>query len=287
MSLIIQPKQRLLILLAICPISILVSGFHGNTDPLMIFLILLSIYFLERRKWLYAAAVALGLAGCIKIAAIVLAPAFLFYLETFRRRAIFALAASVTFVLLSAPYLLQDPGIVFHNVFGYRSIEGIWGLPRLARALEVITRHPGYVAEVAGIERVMTAVLITGTMLLLSRRTVSLYGRCAISMFLFLCLTPGFGVQYLAWIVPFALFFGEAWTIAVYASSGLFLFLVYNYWSQAFPWYYADSLKLGGWPPRLIPFELIAWLVIGLALLAGLRRTQLTLSQSAINVEFE
>jgi len=278
-ALIIHPNPRLLVLLAICPMSILISGFHGNTDPVMIFLILLSIYFLERRKWLFAAAVTLGLAACIKIAPIVLGPAFVCYLGPNRRRVLFAFVACATFVLLSSPYLIQDPAVIIRNVFGYRSLEGIWGFPRLGRVLELIMHHVGYVALVAEIGRVITAVVITGVMLLLLRRSVSLYARCAMSMFLFLWLTPGFGVQYLAWLVPFALFFGEAWTIAVYASSGLFLFLVYNYWSQGFPWYYANSLKLGAWPHRLIPFELIAWLVIGLTVFACLRRLRYHMPQ--------
>ena len=270
-ALIVQPNVWLLTLLAICPISILVSGFHGNTDPVMIFLILLSIYFLERRKWLLAAAVTLGLAGCIKIVAVVLAPAFVFYLESNRQRILFALTACSTFVLLSSPYLIQDSGVIVHNVFGYRSDEGFWVISRLLRTLEYVTHHIGYLAVFDSINLIVTALVITGFVLLLSRRHVSLYGLCAISMFLFLWLIPGFGVQYLTWLVPFALFFGEAWTIAIYASSGLFLFLVYNYWSDVLPWYYAYS---GGriWPHGVIPFELATWLIIGLTLCAFLWR---------------
>jgi Gpi18-like mannosyltransferase len=84
-ALILQPNTRLLVLLAICPVSILVSGFHGNTDAVMVFFILLAIYLLDKRKWLLAGAVAFGMAACIKVAAIALVPAFLFYLSPARR----------------------------------------------------------------------------------------------------------------------------------------------------------------------------------------------------------
>jgi hypothetical protein len=119
--------------------------------------------------------------------------------------------------------------------------------------------------------------IIIALMLLLSRRPVSLYGRCAISTFLFLWIIPGFGVQYLAWLVPFALFFGEVWTIAVYASSSVFLFAVYTFWPGGFPWYYADSFPTGGrWPRQLVPFDLLAWTVIGLMLCTYVRRVRKT-----------
>src|ERR1044072_8848952 len=40
-------STRLIILLAVNPVSILVSGFHGNTDTVMIFFIVLTIYLLK------------------------------------------------------------------------------------------------------------------------------------------------------------------------------------------------------------------------------------------------
>jgi Gpi18-like mannosyltransferase len=122
---IVRPTPRLLLLFALCPISLFVAGFHGNTDPILIFLILLAIFFLERCNWLIAAAVALGLAGSIKIVAIVAAPALLFYVESNRRRVVFVTVAFATFLLLAAPYLFQAPGVIIRNVFGYHSLEGI------------------------------------------------------------------------------------------------------------------------------------------------------------------
>jgi len=272
MTLIIPKNPRLLLLLAICPISILISGFHGNTDPVMIFLVLLAIYFLDRRKWVLAAGIALGASACVKLVGFVFVPAFFFYLSSKRERLLLVLATCATFVLLSSPYLFQDPEVIAHNVFGYRSAKGIWGFTRLARIPELLMHHVGYVSFSAEIGVFVPLLVIPGLMLFLSRRPVSLLTRCAISIFLFLWLAPGFGVQYLAWLVPFALVFGEAWALAVYTTSGLFLFLVYTYWSQGFPWSYAEPEKMGVWPHSLVPFELTTWLIIGLAAFAGLWR---------------
>jgi hypothetical protein len=270
MAAILQPNPRLLILLAICPVSIMVSGFHGNTDPVMIFFVLLSIYCLERRHSILAAAAALGVAASIKIVAFVFVPAFLFYLASNLQRLVFLLALGATFGLLSTPYLFQDPMVIVHNVFGYRSMPGVWGFTRLARVLDSFTGGSNFVALAARICQVAAVAAVSGLMLFLSRRPVSLYARCAISIFLFFWLLPGFGVQYLAWLIPFALFFGEGWTIAVYASSGVFLFCVYTFWSDGLPWF--EQQKLGGWPRSIMPFELIAWLAIGLTLADYFRR---------------
>ncbi|HEX9919787.1 MAG TPA: hypothetical protein VGA87_11500, partial [Pyrinomonadaceae bacterium] len=57
-----MPAHRLLphalLLLAVYPGSIWIAGFHGNTDPLMIFFVILSIYLLtlKRAAWLAGAA---------------------------------------------------------------------------------------------------------------------------------------------------------------------------------------------------------------------------------------
>jgi Gpi18-like mannosyltransferase len=276
-ALLIKPNARLLLLAIFCPISILVSGFHGNTDPIMMFLILLSIYFLQERKWLVASAAVFALAACIKIVALVLAPAFVFYLVSNRQRIVFASVACGCFVLLCLPYLFQDPVIITRNVFRYRSSLGVWGFNHLAHALDVMKHRavgdPGnYIYKFSKVEQIAIFVLVTGLMMLLSRRRISLYTRCAVSFFVLVWLIPGFGVQYLDWLAPFALSFGEAWAIAVYCSSGLFMFLVYNYWSLSFPWYYANSMIVGMWPHWVVAFEFLAWFIIGLTVFVYLRR---------------
>ena len=40
----------LIVLLALSPISILISGFHVNTDPLMVFFVVLTVFLVERKR---------------------------------------------------------------------------------------------------------------------------------------------------------------------------------------------------------------------------------------------
>src|SRR5439155_7541930 len=79
---ILRPQTSALVLIALSPVSIMVSGFHGNTDPIMIFFILLSIYLLEIRRNVLLAGMALGMAMNIKVMPIVFGPAILLYLSS-------------------------------------------------------------------------------------------------------------------------------------------------------------------------------------------------------------
>src|SRR5882762_11014615 len=57
-------SQRLgwgsLLLLALSPTSIIISGYHGNTDPIFIFFVLLAIFLLEARQQTLLAGFAFG-----------------------------------------------------------------------------------------------------------------------------------------------------------------------------------------------------------------------------------
>jgi hypothetical protein len=268
---ILRPSNRALILIALAPASIMISGFHGNSDPVMIFFALLAIYFLEVRQAAGLSAICLGVACCIKVVPVILLPSIMSYMEGNLRRFQYCLVSGATFLVLSLPYIAQDPSVIVRNVFGYRSLPGIWGFPRLGAILEVTSGRFGFVAMATRLGSILVVVSLAGLAFWFRRRGTPLFTRCAVSMFTFLWLSPGFGVQYLAWIVPFAIIFGKRAALAVYLSSGLFLALVYTYWCQGFPWYYANSNKVGPWTWRYVPFELAAWAVIGFLVLTHLR----------------
>jgi hypothetical protein len=80
--------------------------------------------------------------------------------------------------------------------------------------------------------------------------------------FLFLAVTPGFGVQYLAWLVPWVVGGGRSATLMYYTASGLFLVVVYDFWAQEFPWRLADSVAVGNWRGWIIGLELVCWAAV-------------------------
>ena len=90
-----KTKFALLLMLALCPPSIMISGFHGNSDPVMIFCVLLSIYLLEKQKAPVLSGLVFGLALSVKVVPLIFVPAFLLYLSTFRLQEQFVVAHSV------------------------------------------------------------------------------------------------------------------------------------------------------------------------------------------------
>ena len=62
------------------PVLFVISGFHGNTDPVFVMLTLLSLYLLVDRRRPFASGVSLALALSVKLVPVVVGPVFLLVL---------------------------------------------------------------------------------------------------------------------------------------------------------------------------------------------------------------
>lgn len=233
------------LLVALSPASILISGFHGNTDPIMIALVVLAVFLLERRDAPWWAGAAFGLACSVKVWPILLAPVFLLSGGALRRRVRFAAAALGTALAAALPWREAGFRLMFERVFHYGSLPGWWGITYLVRDSQTPVRAA------------MFACILAGAVLMY-RRVPSLFDRCAVSTFLFLFLAPGFGPQYLAWGVPWTAAAGWRSAAAFQLAAGVFLFGMYTAWSAGFPWDFANAHKylIPAWTFR---FGLLAW----------------------------
>jgi hypothetical protein len=248
-----------LLLMAACPISLLVSGFHGNTDPLMIMFVLLAIGSGSRgQPWL--AGVAYGMSMNVKVAPLIFAPFFVFYFDNWRSRLQFVASAAALWLLASLPLLVQSPLLIAHRVFGYTSLYGSWGLACVLERLPAPLLSAWFRA--CGRHVVLALLFLTAFGINRGERRPSLFSQCSLAAFMFLGLTPGFGVQYLSWLVPFAVEVGVGATLAFYLTGGVFLTLVYNFWAGGLPWYYANSLDKPFWPPLVSQAGLACWAVV-------------------------
>jgi hypothetical protein len=117
--------------------------------------------------------------------------------------------------------------------------------------------------------------MITAAAWMVNRRAdrPPVYTQIGAALFFFLAAANGFGVQYLAWLVP--------WTIGVSLipsafftlASGAFLLAVYNFWAGGFPWFLADSNYVGDFVPHLDYLLTLCWIsVIALAVAVWRRR---------------
>jgi hypothetical protein len=219
----------------------MVSGFHGNNDPMMIFFVLLSVYLIEKGERLWLAGVVLGLALNVKVAPLIFAPAIFFYLSGTRRRIEFFGTAAATFFVGSLPYLVMD-SVVVKNVFGYSSLYGQWGwTAMLKRWYWEAPRYLNPPYNVIGIHAtfaavgkwVMLATIVAASFWINRRRRVKppLMLQCGLVVTLFLFLTSGFGIQYLAWLVPWVIAL-DLWPIIVwYTAAGLYQLTGYTCWA--------------------------------------------------------
>jgi len=256
-----------LLAMALCPVSVVIAGFHGNTDPVMIAFVLLSIYCIASGRSPWVAGAAMGMALNIKIVPLIFIPAVLLYLPAMRERLRYIASLAALFLLGSLPYLLQDPLLIAKTMLAYSSKPGLWGLSLLS----VLTRDTRWSwllrhYDAAGKVVVLAAILCLSTAMNSRRNKPPLFLQCGAIAFLFLLLMPGFGMQYLAWLVPWVLALGIGPTLFFYGVAGTFVLIVYNDWCGGFPWYLANVLT-GGWDVRHALLGLLCWAAV-LAILA-------------------
>ena len=264
-----------LVLLAAAPPLILISGFHGNTDSVVIFFLILCIYLVQKEASPWAAGAVYGLAHCVKIFPIIVGLLLVLNLKGTARRTKFCVAAALTVIAAWSPFLFQDPHVLVRNVVGYRSSYGMWGLSYvLARLAEI---WPTLSPLNSAFERLGAYVAVSAAWLVswrLSHRKTnpSLFAQAGLVFFMFLTISSGFGVQYLAWLAPWAVELGWGASALLYAFNGLFLYKVYNYWAEGFPWYLADSNNIGDWRGYFDYAQVLCWCSVALLAWVAWRR---------------
>jgi hypothetical protein len=264
-----------LLLLALAPASVMISGFHGNTDPVMICFVLLAVYLIETGQSAWLAGFACGMSLNIKAAAVIFPLCFVLYLPDFKKRLQFAGGAVLTVLIGSMPYVAQDPVLLVGRMGAYRSIYGHWGLSRFIGMMKTSLPLLNMAFKTWGRFFVLAGILAAALWMNRQRYKPPLFLQCGVVAFLFLTLTPGFGVQYLSWLVPFAAM--ELGTAALfYSASAVFLFVIYDFWAGDFPWYFADSTAKGPWStaPMGLETEIICWFSVLMVCLIYFQRVK-------------
>jgi hypothetical protein len=249
-----------LVVLALAPAGIVISGFHGNTDPIMIALVVLAVYLIEKRESGWLAGAAFALACSVKVWPLVLAPAFLLSAGTARRRVAFCASFAMAGAAAAMPWFLPAPALILERVFGYGSFAGWWGIPYLLPAASYALKPVVFVCAL-------------GLAVFMHRRVRSLFAQCAILTFVFLFLTPGFGPQYLAWVIPWTVAAGWRRAAMFHLCAGAFVFSMYTGWSLGFPWSFANARN--PLPHWVFWIGLLAWATLPLLIAETYRRARL------------
>lgn len=257
------------------PLSIIFSAYHGNTDSAVAFFLALCIWLLSQNK-LLAAAIALGVSLWIKLPIVLAIPALALFVPGWQNRFRFLAIAGAVALATYIPALLQDPAIVWKNVFGYRAqilhtTAGVpaWG-PRVLlfsiiaspQSWPVSFRAPIlFFLENSWLLALVLALLITW--LRQNHRSASeLCATIAMIYIIVLALSDGFSFQYFAWSLPFWFFLPRWFFIpAILLVSG-YIYFLYAYLCGN-PWLVGlwDFNGHSNWPLSIIALRNAAYLL--------------------------
>jgi hypothetical protein len=242
---------RGVLIVAAAPAAIMIPGFHGNTDPIMIALSVIAAYLIDTERSAWLAGMAFGLSCSVKVWPLVLAPVLLPATNSRKRALQFALAASATAFCASMPWLATDPQLIFNRVFDYSPVRGWWGLSYLWPHSPLLARYVVFGVSLA-------------VALGMRRRVGSAIAQCGVVTCLFLFFAPGFGPQYLAWVIPWTCAARWRTSAGFHIASAAFLFGMYNTWSLGLPWNYGNAFNLYKvpFPGWVYPAGLLAWAVL-------------------------
>jgi hypothetical protein len=267
-----RPATPWLLLFAINPANVLVSGFHGNTDCLCAMFCVASVYFGDRER---PALSGLSLAAALNVKLI---PVMLIVplACSFRGRGIvrFILALGVG-VIPFIPTVLVAWDAFRRNALQYNSFNAPWGLGLISSALDGwLLRYQASFGElVSGLGK---PLILGGSALLgswqLRFRTFSRVELAALATSWFLACSPGFGAQYIVYPAAFlALAPHTRIGFRYMYLAGLFAFLIYlSYWTGKWPLY--ASFEKHGYDLRTMLIGFVTWLTLLSFVVTTLRR---------------
>lgn len=264
--------RRALIVFALSPVSFMVSGFHGNVDPILVCLLVLAAAACADRR-LVASAVFYGLACNIKVAPLLLGPVFLFAWVARGAGLRFAFVSGGVVLLGWAYPLIACPDAFLRNVLGYSGFWGTWGITYLlsCTGVDELTgiRFGGFTAPQAAIIQVLKLIIVFGvTAFAWVRRfgeSNRIFCTIAVIWLLFMTLAPAGAPQYLVWPAPFLLFLNSRAFLVITAACSIHLFIFYTVLCGGLPWDYG-IVREGTNPHLWLASSILPWAAFAIVL---------------------
>jgi predicted membrane-bound dolichyl-phosphate-mannose-protein mannosyltransferase len=259
------------LLFLLSPLGIIISGFHGNTDPVFVMLALAALYQVQVRQRPMTGGLLLALSISVKIVPVVLLPLFLLRLAGGRRDLTrFAAGGAAVFVVLWLPALVLRPGPFVDDVIGYAGNGAIqWGLPLLAVIAGFDPTAHAWVIRASAYAGLAIAAL--GPVLVARRTPDRDLLRFGLALAAFLVLSPAFAMQYLVWPLAASYLLGLRYATVYNLAASAFALIVYSLWNDAWPWAWGEARSFL-FPDYLLPVVLLTWVALLAVTLGGLGR---------------
>lgn len=225
------------LLYALNPISLLVTAYHGQFDAVAVLLLLLAWYFYQFEQQ-NRSATALGFAILNKTWPAVFLPIAFIRLPNWRSKLTYALIAAaipIAFTLLYILIFAADPAPMLRRALTHAGVAGYWGHSAI---VAVAARFVGSLQPIYDGLLVLQRplLLLTGLLTLwLTRSQTALNALVTIILTEF-AVSVGMGIQWLLWVVPFAILSGDVWWLRLYSFTGSLFLLGQLYGLHMYPW---------------------------------------------------
>jgi hypothetical protein len=276
------------------PLAVIFSAFHGNTDSALPFFVLSSIALLASGRVGWAGMV-LGASLWIKLPGVLAVPALFLVLPSWPARLRFLLGLGAVGAVTYLPVLLQDPLVLWRNVFAYRgqmiqTTAGVpvWGMRMFLPAyhdLPELWRNLLYEPIHFFLTRNSWCAL--GSLVLLAWLRRHRRGGSDLVWTVTGCFTIMYGFslywsfQYFAWALPLWILLGTRYGILASLVAAAYIYLLYAFVCGN-PWLLGEWDFVGHptWPGPLVWtrgagqlfFYGSAWGFLVLALIGFVRR---------------
>jgi hypothetical protein len=230
------------LLYACSPISVIVSAYHGQFDsvPALFVLLAWTVWHSDKaesrsdkteRRRLLASAFWMGMGILIKGWPVLLLPVMLFQVQGWRKRLLYLTtvgAVSIVAVLFYLVVFSADLVPLVSRVLGYNHGISSWGYTYLVRLAAMhVPSFRGVFFWLIDYSRYITLALLTIAFLVRARHEPAHQGFVTILATFFAC-THAFAIQYLVWIVPFALLAREhKWLVRYTLGALAYMLLAY------------------------------------------------------------
>ena len=253
------------LLFALNPIAILVSAYHGQFDSVPLLLLLLAWYWAEFGQHNKQSAVALGLAILNKTWPIVMLPVALIRKVNLKHWILYSSIALGIPILCTAAYVLlldTDPTPMLRRALTHTGPNGYWGISAILALLkkQITAFEPIYETLVAWRRWL---ILAAGLFALWRTRKETIPAALTTIILAVFTVSAGMGIQWLLWVIPFAILDADHRWLRWYSFSGMVFLLVQLYGLHMYPWLYelfqpetADLIVRAGSIP--------AWLTVAL-----------------------
>jgi hypothetical protein len=229
------------LLYALNPVSILVSAYHGQFDAIPTLFLALSWYFwhfyADWQRQIGLSALCLGFAILDKTWPILFLPIVLLRLNPLTARLRYgSVALSVPAIFTGAYIALfpEDVSPLFSRALTHTGVPGWWGASALLNVLSAETDWGKELLDFLARYGRWFIFGAVGTSYWLTRRQQAIDALVTAILTLYV-FTSGFGLQWMLWVVPFALLVGD-WGAADQYVAGALIYMLPSYYG-----YHLDS----------------------------------------------